>query len=362
MLDITKPANAGDQGAAPPPRSRRRLIWAAVVVVLVVAAGFGAWARFFSPVKVTVSQPAANVAVQVFGLGTVEARVTSQVGFKVPGVLVDLRADVGDRVAKGAVLARLDDSEQRAQVASAKAAVEQAEANLQRPRRASKRRRPITPTPRASTSAGRSWSSPTAHRWKRPKPRRLRKKRRLPMLDLAKSDVLVAKAGDQRRQGTAAAADSRDLGLSHADGALRRHGDGTAQGTRLGARRRSQPVFTLIDPKTIWVLAYVDESKAGEIKVGEPAEIVLRSRPGQRLAGKVARIQPESDRVNEERRIEIAFDQIPDTPISASRPRSMSPPCGCPRPCWCRRRPSSGSPKEAARCGPSRMAGSRSTR
>ena len=59
------------------------------------------------------------------------------------------------------------------------------------------------------------------------------------------------------------------------------------------------------------MLAYIDESKAGEIKVGEPAEIVLRSHPNQRLKGRVARIEPESDRVNEERKIEIAFDQIP---------------------------------------------------
>ena len=54
-----------------------------------------------------------DVAVEVFGLGTVEARVTSKIGFKVSGVLVELRADVGDRVVKGAVLARLDDREQR---------------------------------------------------------------------------------------------------------------------------------------------------------------------------------------------------------------------------------------------------------
>ena len=47
-------------------------------------------------------------------------------------------------------------------------------------------------------------------------------------------------------------------------------------GSALGA---GEPVFTLIDPKTVWVLAYIDESKAGEIKVGEPAEIVLRSQP-----------------------------------------------------------------------------------
>ena len=94
--------------------------------------GAGAWTLFFRPINVQVSHVERDVPVQVFGLGTVEARVTSKVGFKVSGVLVDLRADVGDRVAKGAVLARLDDREQRARVARAKAAIEQAEANLQR--------------------------------------------------------------------------------------------------------------------------------------------------------------------------------------------------------------------------------------
>jgi HlyD family secretion protein len=135
MPDIAKPKNAplDDQGAqAAPPRNRRRFFLLAGVLVLVVAAAVGVWARFVSPVKVAVSHPAANVAVQVFGLGTIEARVTSQVGFKIAGVLVNLRADIGDRVAKGAVLARLDDREQRAQVARAKASVQQAEANLQR--------------------------------------------------------------------------------------------------------------------------------------------------------------------------------------------------------------------------------------
>jgi HlyD family secretion protein len=55
----------------------------------------------------------------------------------------------------------------------------------------------------------------------------------------------------------------------------------------------------------------VDETKAGEIALGQPVEIVLRSQPGRRLAGRVARIQPESDRVNEERKFEVAFERIP---------------------------------------------------
>ena len=39
---------------------------------------------------------------------------------------------------------------------------------------------------------------------------------------------------------------------------------------------------------------------------------MLRSLSNQRFQGRVARIQPESDRVNEERRVEIAFDALPN--------------------------------------------------
>ena len=57
-------------------------------------------------------------------------------------------------------------------------------------------------------------------------------------------------------------------------------------GSALGA---GEPVFTLIDPKSVWVLAYIDESKAGEIHVGDPVEFVLRSLPSsdfrERLPG-----------------------------------------------------------------------------
>ena len=112
--------------------SGRRLALFAVLVAVLAAAVAGGWALFLSPVDVQVSQFERDVPVQVFGLGTVEARVTSKVGFKVSGVLVELGVDVGDRVAKGAVLGRLDDREQRAQLARAKAAIAQTEANLQR--------------------------------------------------------------------------------------------------------------------------------------------------------------------------------------------------------------------------------------
>ena len=74
-----------------------------------------------------------------------------------------------------------------------------------------------------------------------------------------------------------------------------------------------EPVFTLVDATTVWVLAYVDESLAGDIRVGQPVEIRLRSLPRTVIPGQVARIDIESDRVNEERRVYVVCNQCPGT-------------------------------------------------
>ena len=288
----------------------KRSISLVILVVIAAAAAFGAWTLYLRPVRVAVAGAARDVAVQVFGLGTVEARVTSKVGFKVSGVLVDLGADVGDHVARGTVLARLDDREQRARTARAGAAVQQAEANFQRAnasvqkamanydnaKRINERRQALVES--------RTTSVETAETAKAVQDAAFGD------LNLAKSDVMVAQAaiGDAKaqQQQETATLDFHTLAAPY-DAMV------TARLKELGsALAAGEPVFTLIDPKTIWVLAYIDESKAGEIKVGEPAEIVLRSHSGARLQGRVARIEPESDRVNEERKVEVAFDQIPD--------------------------------------------------
>jgi HlyD family secretion protein len=288
---------------------RKRLLTVAIAALIAAGAGFGVWSNFVRPIRVSADGEVRDIPVQVFGLGTVEARVTSQVGFKVSGVLVDLRADVGDRVAKGAVLARLDDREQKAQLGRADAAVEQAKANLQKAmagvekaeanyanaKNINERRQKLVQGNIASVeTAETSKAVQDAARAE---------------LALANSDVSVAKAaiGDAKAQ-----QEQQSITLNFHTLTSPYDAMVTARSKELGsALSVGQPVFTLIDPETIWVLAYVDESKAGEIKVDQPAEIVLRSQPSLHLQGRVARIQPESDRVNEERRIEIAFDQIP---------------------------------------------------
>ena len=287
----------------------KRTVLSAVAATIAIGALFAIWSTYFAAVKVEVAKPERDVAVQVFGLGTVEARVTSKVGFKVAGVLVDLAADVGDRVAKGAVLARLDDREQSARVARAKAATEQtqasllkasaglekAEANYANARNISERRQKLVQSNTTSVE-----SADTA--------RTVEDVARADV-NLASSDVAVARAaiGDARAQLQleTATLDFHTLAAPYDAMVTARLKE---RGAALGA---GEPVFTLIDPKTVWTLAYIDESKAGEIAPGQPVEIVLRSQPGRRIAGKVARLEPESDRVNEERRIAVAFETIP---------------------------------------------------
>lgn len=289
--------------------SRRAFSFVAITA-FVAGSGVIAWAMFLRPVSVQISRLERDVPVQVFGLGTVEARISSKIGFKVSGVLVDLRTDVGDRVPKGVILARLDDREQRARVGSANAAIEQAEANLLRANASvekaranyknaenvSERRQKLLQTSAASTETAETAQAA--------------RDAALADLNLASSDVSVARAA------ISGAAAQRDLEAATLDfHTLSSPYDAmviTRQKELGSALAAGEPIFTLIDPQSVWVLAYIDESKAGEIQIGDPAEIILRSLPRQRFPARVTRIEPESDRVNEERRVEITFDHLPD--------------------------------------------------
>ncbi|MDE2007791.1 MAG: efflux RND transporter periplasmic adaptor subunit, partial [Rhodospirillales bacterium] len=128
-------------------------------------------------------------------------------------------------------------------------------------------------------------------------------------LQVARSEAATAEAG------VAAARAQQDYAeATLANATLRAPYDGwvVARTLNLGAMPvPGQGVFTLVDPRTIWVVADVDERTAGRLRVGQPARIVLRSEPGKRFPGHVARIEIQSDAVNEERLVDIAFDHLP---------------------------------------------------
>jgi len=73
----------------------------------------------------------------------------------------------------------------------------------------------------------------------------------------------------------------------------------------------TQPILKIVDPKTVWIKSYIDEKISGDIKVGQKAKITLRSRSGEKLAGYVSRIVPQSDAVTGEREVDVMFEKLP---------------------------------------------------
>jgi len=75
------------------------------------------------------------------------------------------------------------------------------------------------------------------------------------------------------------------------------------------------PAFTLVkivDPKTLWIKAWIDERISGKVKVGQKAKIVLRSRETLPYDGVVRRIAAVSDPVTQEREVDVGFEKIPE--------------------------------------------------
>jgi HlyD family secretion protein len=288
----------------------RNAALAALIVALLAVAGFLSWSALLKPVMVSVLPAQSGLQQQVFGLGTVGARVQSNVGFKVPGVLVALNADQGDRVKAGQVLAQLDARDIEAQIRVMKAGVVQARANLEKARAdvlsaAAALDNAKAISSRRSTLAAHGFASQEEAQTNEATVRV-----DTANLAAAKSGVGVAEAALQSAQ-----AQEEFEQATLANYTLTAPYDAwvVSRNLELGASPNpGQAVFTLVAAHSIWALGYVDERLAGRLAVGQPAEIVLRSDPGLRLAGHVARIEVQSDAINEERLVDVAFDQIPE--------------------------------------------------
>lgn len=287
-------------------RTVRVVLLATLAVIL---AGAAVYALRLRPVTVPVAAVERDVLVDVYGLGTVEARVRSAVGLEVAGTLTELSADHGDRVAKGALLARLDSSQQEARVAEAKAAVGQAWAvrekavsaiakarsSLDKRRQTNERRQSLLAKGNVSVEAAQDSAADL--------------KVAEAEMDVARADLAVAEAAvadaDARLRYELARLDRYTLTAPFDALVLARHKE-------LGAAvNPGEPLFTLIAPDSVWALVHVDEASAGGLHEGQPADVRLRSLPAQTFRARVVRIELESDRVTEERKVYLKCEVCP---------------------------------------------------
>jgi HlyD family secretion protein len=110
-----------------------------IIVLAVVAAGVAfliikkPWVKGEPPITFsTVSVGKGTIAAQVTANGTLSAVGTVQVGAQVSGRVVELKADFNDKVKKGQIIAKLDESVLKAQIEQSQAAYDVAAANLNR--------------------------------------------------------------------------------------------------------------------------------------------------------------------------------------------------------------------------------------
>ncbi len=263
-----------------------------------------------APVPVTVIK-VENLAISpaLFGIGTVEGRYTYLIGPTVAGRVAQLDVDVGDRVRAGQVLGKMDPVDlndriaaQRAAFVGARASVQASEAQLR------------------DAAARKDFAETQEQRYEQ-------------LLKARATSEEVLATQRQNRQTAVAAWDAARANLNTARQA---HGNSRSNLEALIAQRENlnltapvaglvtardvnpgttvvagSPVVEMVDPKNLWVNVRFDQLSSAGLRAGLPVRVVLRSRSGQSLAGRVLWVDPLADSVTEETLAKIVFDQIP---------------------------------------------------
>ena len=279
------------------PVQRRTLALVAVIVPLLALFIYvGLRSGPLAPVAVTVSTVESRaVTPALFGIGTVEARYTYKIGPTFAGRVQRLDVHVGDLVKAGQVLGEMAPVDLDDRVRSQDSAFKRAQATL---REAEARQvYALTQARRYEQLFALRASSEEAAATKR---------QELQIADAALSaareDIARTRAD---REGLVAQKSNLRL-IAPVDGVVVvRDAD---PGTTIVA---GQAVVELIDPKSLWINVRFDQISASGLAGGLPARIVLRSRSGQALIGRVLRVEPKADAVTEELLAKVVFDAMP---------------------------------------------------
>ena len=283
-------------------RKKSSLIWLIVLVAVAVVLK----KTLFAPPQVKVVRiEKRDLTAQVYGNGTVEAKVVVGISSKITGRIVELYADQGDLVKKGQLLARLENDDVLQQQLQSEAGLHRAAASMT-----------VEQANLRKAKANLALAEKNAQRFNNLADKNMVSRLEAEQYDtafqLAREEVarcqatLEAVRMEQRanRAGLNFAKSKVTDTLIHAP----QNGIIISRDLEKGATVMSgMSIFTLADPATIWVKANVDESQLNGVAIGKTAMISLRSAPGEQLSGQVARLGHQSDRVTEELEVDVAF-------------------------------------------------------
>lgn len=264
-----------------------------------------------APVPVTVTAvESRSISPALFGIGTVEARYTYKIGPTVAGRIRRVDVNVGDRVKAGQLLGEMDPVDLDDRVISQEAAFKRIEASV------------LAAEAQVRDATARfNYADTQAKRYEKllqsGSVTEVAAETRQQERQVAEAGLASARANlDASRQDLARVrADREGLGKQRTNLILIAPVDGlvvTRQadpGTTVVA---GQSVIEVIDPKSLWVNVRFNQLNSSGLSQGLPAAIVLRSKSGESIAGRVLRVEPLADAVTEETLAKVTFDSLPE--------------------------------------------------
>ena len=287
---------------------RKTAIVSGVFLFLAILIGVLFYQKVFLP-KATfesVHPEKSDFSVWVKGVGELDAQLIYDLGFPITGRVRHLYADQGDVVEAKQLLAQLDDTEVKANLAEVEAV--HAKTLLE-----------ISSTQREIELNQEQYDLDKvtyARYQKMLKGGNIS----LEQFDQVKSSMLRSKISLETAKIKLALSKSEATRVSQSIEVVKAKIHNTQLHTpvaglvveRLIERGQSvaaaQKVMKVLDPKTLWIRAYIDERISGKLAVGQKAQITLRSLPNQVFQGRVKRIDFQSDRVTQEHVVYVGFD------------------------------------------------------
>ena len=282
-----------------------------IIILLAIVGGF----LFYKNVYIvkttykTLSPKVANLDIKVFGIGNVSAKDIYSITAQTGGKIISILTDEGQWVKKGDLLISIDPVDMPELVEEMLISVEKTKSELKALIKESE-----------SLNAQKELALITYKRYEKLVKQSFVSKSEF---DKAKTDLNALTAQLEATlvriesskievQRTQKNADSLKTKLSRfqiyapVDGYVISKSAEVAQNVA-----SSTTILKIVDPKTLWIKAYIDEKISGDIKVGQKAEITLRSQSNKQFTGSVKRIVAQSDAVTQEREINVAFDELP---------------------------------------------------
>lgn len=253
--------------------------------------GFGGGGGFARPpMTVELASPSrANVAQQLTVVGNLVGEQTVAVVPKVAGRLEEVYVKLGDRVARGQRLGKIEDREIREQVKQSEAAFEVGRASIRQ------------------READLKFAETSLVRSKELFDRQLLPKQTLDDAD-ARHQAAVAQVELARAQLMQSAARLEELRITLANTVIVSPVNGfvARRAADAGAYvSQNAPVADVVDISLVRLIANVVEKDLRRVEQGEPARVEVDALPGETFAGRVARVAPVLDPATRTAQIEV---------------------------------------------------------